>query len=49
MKGSRLLLLCNYDTLGPEKKNRLDELLEINRNLSDSFHERTVEALLESY
>ena len=28
-----LLLLRNYDTLDPEKKDRLDELLEINRPL----------------
>jgi transposase len=33
LKGSRFLLLRNYDTLDPEKKDRLDELLEINRPL----------------
>lgn len=33
LKGSRFLLLRNYDTLDLEKKDRLDELLEINRPL----------------
>jgi len=33
LKGSRFLLLRNYDSLDTEKKDRLDELLEINRPL----------------
>jgi len=33
MKGSRFLFLRNYDGLDSEKKDRLDELLEINRPL----------------